>query len=478
MSSATSRDRQRRVGVLSALLLAAMFVLSGCTSLQPQVDREDAKVSADVAPDAVATPATQQPAHPGKQATAVAPAATDMPPATTPPTETAKAPDQDIWTRLAMAEKALDCARLNARSTRWLTHFTREAAALTRDLQRAQPLIELVVDTLERQGVPLQFAMLPMVESQYQAPITKGNRPAGMWQLMPRTARGFGIVIQDDYDGRLDYLRSTEAAAALLLHLSEQFAGDWRLSNMAFNAGEFRIKSALKKRGAKRHAPDTLGVSKITLHHLAKLEALNCIIANPAQFGINLQASAPEQKLQTVSIETPLSTGFLAHLARVDLAELRRWNPALRGEFTPNVPGLRVLMPAPNSQLATASLSKLPTASWSQWGLVTVKSEQDRDQLLKRYQDQQSLVQSVNALGADTWPIRLWVPMGANARTHVSATSTQVSVNSGVHVIRSGETLWGIARRYGLALKNLMSWNRLSTASILRPGQSIRLRPP
>ncbi len=394
------------------------------------------------------------------------------------PVDAAATPtDTDLWARFTEAADDLKCDRLDARSARWLAHYVREAATFKMELRRALPLIILVADELERRGLPLQFAMLPMVESQYGAPRSSGNRPAGLWQLMPRTARGLGVAIQSDYDGRLDFLRATEAAADLLDHLSKQFHGDWRLTNMAFNAGEFRVKASLRG-SLDANAPfEQLGLSKITLHHLAKVQALTCLLAQAHLHGIELPDARAQEILQPVPITKPIATGFLAHLAGLDIAGFRRWNPALRGEFTPVQKTLHVLLPLRAAESLSAALRIIPADTWPNWGLIAISSEAERQRMLTRYADQLDAIRVANGGKADAAPTRLWLPIGASRKQRLPE-AAPIHNASDVHVIRKGDTLWDIARHHGLALRLLMAWNRLDAKSVLRPGQLIRLRQP
>jgi membrane-bound lytic murein transglycosylase D len=383
----------------------------------------------------------------------------------------------DLWARFTAVADDLQCDRLDARSARWLAYYVREAATFKSELRRALPLIVLVTTELERRGLPLQFAMLPMVESQYGAPRSSGNRPAGLWQLMPRTARGLGVAIQSDYDGRLDFLRATEAAVDLLEHLSTEFHGDWRLMNMAYNAGEFRVKRSLRGSRAAATPAEPQGLSKITLHHLAKVQALTCLLAQAHMHGIELPDARAEEILLPVSISKPIATGFLAHLAGLDISGLRRWNPALRGEFTPMQAGLRVLLPLRAAESLAAALRLMPADTWQHWGLIAISSEAERQRVLSRYADRLEAIRAANGSKADTAPTRLWLPIGASRKQRL-AEAAQVSDAADVYIIRNGDTLWDIAHHYGLALQSLMDWNRLNAKSILRPGQTIRLRPP
>jgi len=110
------------------------------------------------------------------------------------------------------------------------------------------PFLLVVLEQIEQRKMPGEFAFLPYIESNYTALASSGDRSAGIWQLMPDTAREAGLRITREYDGRLDVYASTTAALDLLERYNEQF-GDWRLADMAFNAGE------LASRPMKRTSP-------------------------------------------------------------------------------------------------------------------------------------------------------------------------------------------------------------------------------
>jgi membrane-bound lytic murein transglycosylase D len=458
--------------------LAIFGMLQACSTLKPDQDadlqagepasrQEHAKPASEPANGARTDPIQSE--SPGKESNAPVPERVDD--------RAATSTDTDLWTRFTEVADDLKCDQLDARSARWLAYYVREAATFKSELRRALPLIILVAAELERRGLPLQFAMLPMVESQYGAPRSSGNRPAGLWQLMPRTARGLGVAIQSDYDGRLDFLRATEAALDLLEHLSTQFHGDWRLMNMAFNAGEFRVKSSLRRGRAATTPLEPQGLSKITLHHLAKVQALTCLLAQAHLHGIELPDTQTQEVLLPIPITKPIATGFLAHLAGMDIAGFQRWNPALRGEFTPLQATLRVLLPRRSADSLRAALQLIPAETWQHWGLISISSETERQRILAQYPDQLAAIRVANGSSADAAPTRLWLPIVGSHQQRLMET-VQINNTSDVHIIRQGDTLWEIARHYGVALRSLLAWNRLDAKTILRPGQSIRLRPP
>ena len=127
----------------------------------------------------------------------------------------------------------------NPEVRRWAHMFTQSPAQFSASLSEAMPFLLIVLDEIEQRDLPGEFAFLPYIESTYTAVAAYGDRPPASGRLMPDTARETGLRITPDYDGRLDIYASTTAALDLLERYQQEF-GDWRLADMAFNAGELR----------------------------------------------------------------------------------------------------------------------------------------------------------------------------------------------------------------------------------------------
>ena len=119
----------------------------------------------------------------------------------------------------------------------WARAYAQGNNQFSASLNAAMPFLLVVLDQIEQRDMPGEFAFLPYIESNYTPLASSGDRAAGIWQLMPDTAREAGLRITPDYDGRLDIAASTHAALDLLQHYQQEF-GDWRLADMAFNAGQ------------------------------------------------------------------------------------------------------------------------------------------------------------------------------------------------------------------------------------------------
>jgi membrane-bound lytic murein transglycosylase D len=266
---------------LSRLPVVVALLLAGCAVAPTRPPPSTAPFPAP--------PPTADPATPAPSTAAVAPQ-----PATTAP---ALPSTDDPWQRLRNGLRFANCDAPDATVDAARSRLLRDPAALQRQLQRVLPELEFVLAAIERRGLPTEFALLPLVESGFRPVPARGNRPAGIWQFMPATARAYGLRIDAQRDDRLGLASSTTAALRLLEHLGTAFDGDWSLATMAFNAGEFRVKRALAAVAADPRGSRVLPLGAINRNHLGRLRALACLVAAPAAAGVELPVLDGDDRL-------------------------------------------------------------------------------------------------------------------------------------------------------------------------------------
>jgi membrane-bound lytic murein transglycosylase D len=386
----------------------------------------------------------------------------------------ASEPHADLWTRLRAGLRFPDVCHDKPQTRRWARVYARDPGMFERELARVAAEMEFVADVLALRGVPSDFALLPWVESQFRAVETRGNRPAGVWQFMPATARDFGLAVQPEYDARLDLYAATLAAASLLEYLGATFDGDWRLASTAFNAGEFRVRRAI----ARRKSPSTplrvedLSLSPITHEHLAKLEALGCLVRHPGRYGIRLPEVSDGARLRVVALPGPIDRDLARAMAGMDEAQFARLNPALR---TPLLPAGRHLLLPQSALPRWQSLAPgLPLAEAARdWRATTAdasgRGAAGQDAGLTGGIDPAWLAM----LNEDTDARRggPLLPWGE----HAVGPTTRDTSGGERYRVRSGDSPWTIARRFGVRLDALLRANSLGERSILRPGQWLRI---
>lgn len=355
--------------------------------------------------------------------------------------------ESDPWTRLVASFAMDDCndsPLVNAK----IAMYTRSPTHFERLLRNSLPLMMYVQKQLQDTEIPGEFVMLPMLESSYSPhePSRHGD-PAGMWQLMPRTARSRGIVINRHYDGRLDPVASTRVAIAMLAEFGSKF-GDWRLADMAYNAGQYAVLGALRKdpdigNGA---IPD-IAVSNTTRKHLAKLMALSCILREPQRFHVELPQPDANDALATITVPAGTRLAAAADMAEIPQTKLRALNPGYLGADTPADSPRTLLLP-------TASMQALAAA-------LTVGTSESVAQVDGR--------EPHAGHGAS-------IPLPAEPTPPPADTPAPAPAHAiERHRVRKGESLWSIARRYHVSVEDLKRWNDLHDDT-LRVGEMLRTK--
>ncbi|OJY97632.1 MAG: hypothetical protein BGP25_01185 [Lysobacterales bacterium 63-13] len=379
-----------------------------------------------------------------------------------------------VWQRLRTRFALGGCAYSDA-VLREARRYTRSSQHFSATWQAAMPSLLLVLQEIERHDLPGEFALLPYVESNYRSLPARGKGPAGIWQLMGRTAVDHGLKVGRDLDQRLDLLTSTEVALALIERYDREFS-DWRLASMAFNAGEYRLKRALGSASttlldAQRLAQ--LNLSSTTHQHLIRLLALSCIVAEPERFGVDLPQAGADDLLVQVTPAAAIDLRLAASLAGVDMEEVLRFNMAWSGQSSPRGPASRLLLPATAADRLQLALTDFPVSLLGAWHARRIDVAGTPAEFAARLGITAKVLAQANRLDVDA-------PLASGRLLLLPGTDPDVA-DAGdpqVHAIKPGDTLSAIARRYQVRLAELLRWNGMTAHSVLRPGRNLRIRAP
>ena len=180
----------------------------------------------------------------------------------------------DAWQRVSkqLSMSVPDNRRVRAQKSWYVNH----PSYLTRVTRRAEPYLYFIVDELEKRNLPLELALLPIVESAYDPFAYSHGRASGMWQFIPGTGKGYGLAQNWWYDGRRDVFLSTHAALDYLSYLNKRFKGDWLLALAAYNSGQGNVSKAIRKNKKKGKPTDfwSLKLPRETKAYVPKLLAL------------------------------------------------------------------------------------------------------------------------------------------------------------------------------------------------------------
>ena len=390
----------------------------------------------------------------------------------------------DLLTRLRFGfELDFEDNRRIAMERDW---YVRNPDYLNRVFNRAQRYLPYITDELERRDLPLELALLPIVESAYDPFAYSHGRAAGLWQMIPGTARRFGIKQNWWYDGRRDIVDSTRAALDYLEYLHDINEGDWLNAIASYNSGEGHVRRAVK-RNRNAGKPDDfwhLKLPRETSTYVPKLLALVEIVRFPAEYDLSLPAVADEPQFVVAEIGTQLDLALAAELAGVPVDTVYAFNPGYnRWSTDPSGPH-RLVMPIDVASTFETALAEVPAGERIRWKRHKVKKGEAISQIAERYHTTVSQIRAANNLRGNT--IRaghhLLIPVATKPLSEYSQSAdarlekTQNRKRAGnriEHIVAGGESFWTISRRYGVTHRQLAAWNGMAPRDTLSVGKKL-----
>ena len=391
----------------------------------------------------------------------------------------------NAWYRLqkGMSLPEVDNKRISAQLNWYLKH----RSYLQRVMRRAAPILPFVLDELEKKDMPTELALLPVVESAYQAFAYSHGRASGLWQIIPSTGRSLGLKQNWWYDGRRDIIESTRAAIRYLDGLAREFNGDWDLALASYNAGPGRVRSAIRYNKKKSRPVDYWNLTRLrkeTKDYVPKLYALKQIFGNPEKYGLEILPVSNELSYQIVELDGQIDLALAADLAGITINEIYQLNPAFNRWATPPNGPHRILLPRDKSEAFKSALLKVPAEKRINWVRHKIKDGETLSQISRQYRTTTALIKKVNKIRGTQ--IRagkyLTIPTATKSlssyKLSASARKSKIqntprSGDKQVHIVRSGQSLWSISRNYGVNTASLARWNGMAPIDTLRIGQKL-----
>ena len=499
----TRRHGTRGGAWLPAALLSMSIVLAGCTSQPPTPDTHTKPKSDDAGPKAAwnepgpspiiettGSESSPQPTAEGRPSAPMDPTANVMlegdpvhvSPETQPDNDAAS--DRDTWARI---RDGVSLPRpMNSRVMREIDWYGKHPKYLHRMTQRARPYLAYIVREVEQRGLPMEFALLPVVESAFRVLAYSSAGASGLWQFIPSTGRLYGLKQNWWYDGRRDVVASTRAALDYLTKLRREFDGDTLLAVAAYNWGEGNIGRAVSRNRARGKRTDvwSLRLPGETRAHVSRLLAIAAIVEEPDRYGVVLESIPDRVHFKQVPLDGQIDLSVAADLAGITLDELRLLNPGFKRWATdPNGPH-RLQLPSDAIERFTAKLAEIPAGKRMRWARHDIVSGDTLGAIARRYGTSVAVLKDINRLASSR--IRtgnhLIVPvsagtfdmsrLGSAMKVQLDYAAANNAAKTNYHV-RSGDSLWRIARKYRVDMKQLAMWNGLPMTTVLRPGQRL-----
>lgn len=390
----------------------------------------------------------------------------------------------DVWQRVSdgLRFHIPDDKRVESQRNWYLKH----PEYMKRVVTRAQPFLYYIVDEIEKRDMPMELVLLPIVESAFDPFAYSHGRAAGMWQFIPGTGKRFGMEQTWWYDGRRDVVASTQGALDYLTYLANMFDGNWLHALAAYNSGEGRVSKAIRanKKAGKPTDFWNLRLPRETRAYVPKLLALADILKNRDTYAYAWPEVENVAVIDIVDIGSQVDLAFAADLAGMSLKELHALNPGFnRWATSPEGPH-RLVLPLDKASNFADALAKIDRNDLLNWVRYTVKSGDSLSEIASKYHTTVNVVKQVNELKSNTIRVgqAIMVPVALKALDAYSLSqgerlaatqNTKRSAHKITHTVKSGDTLWDIARKYKVSTKKLASWNGMAPNDMLKLGKTL-----
>ncbi len=358
---------------------------------------------------------------------------------------------------------------------------------LQRAFGRADLYLYYIVTELERRGMPLELALLPVVESAFEPYAYSRARASGLWQFIPGTGSKYGLKQDWWYDGRRDIVESTRAALDYLQSLHDEFNGDWLLAIAAYNCGEALVERAVDMNRAAGRPIEfwDLWLPRETRAYVPKLLAMRRVVLDPEGYGLAFSRIPNQPYFARVPTQGQVNLRIAAEIAGISPEDLYELNPAFhRWATDPSGPHFMLL---PVNAADTFAENILQLSADQKLGVAhyTVHRGDSLATVALKFHTSVNVLRELNdmpeggiAVGDDLRVPGAVTDLPAKvmlAAARVDGHGRGRVPRAHVQVVRRGDSLWTIARRTGVNVNTLALMNGLQPGDALRAGQRIKL---
>ena len=369
----------------------------------------------------------------------------------------------DVWQTLAQ-NASIQAPRHKA-IDRELNRYLSNSFWTQRELNQAGPFLHHVIETLKVHNMPVELALLPVIESNYNPAAHSQHNAAGLWQLLPATGRALGLKITRYTDERRHIEKSTEAALDYLRYLHDQFK-DWPLAIAAYNAGPSRVRARLRRFGDT--APETIWDLELpveTRRYVAKFFALRQLVQTAANNELELRAIPQQPGFERVTVPTRVSLNRVAELAETDVATIEHLNRDLLYRSTAPGGPHDVAIPAGVAEAFRTNLASAIAKDETLYRpIVTyvVKSGDTVSEIAANFRLSSGELRQLNNLNGNR------IRIGQKLKVYDTSTA---DTELAEYRVRKGDTLSAIASRYGVAHAAIARENNITDSNSLRAGK-------
>jgi membrane-bound lytic murein transglycosylase D len=380
-------------------------------------------------------------------------------------------PYQDVWDFIKQNNTSQNTNILNDQVLAYMNMHLKDLDKFDEYLNDSYYFLYFVIQELEKNNLPLELAILPYIESNYDPFSISSSGAVGIWQFMPRTGRLYQLDRSWWNEDRHDPFRSTEAAVKYLKYLYQRFDQNIYHTLAAYNAGPSLLDRRINQN--KRRGMDTdfwsLNVPVQTKNYVPKYIALRELIFNSDSYGIKLPLIPYEPVVKKISIPGQVEVLTLSEYLDIKPellyklnAGYTKWASAPEDESVFYIPSEKYI-------LFEDEDNPFKNSNQINWISHIVQSGDSLWSLASKYDTEVKIIKKINYLNNDLLSINdtLLIPL--------SKSKSNNFIPYEMYIVSEGDTLWSIAKEYNIEIRDLSRMNSIDENSYLQLGQQLSI---
>ena len=360
---------------------------------------------------------------------------------------------------------------LDQKTLSYINKHIRDIEKFNEYLNKSYYFIYYVIQELEAADLPVELALIPFIESNYDPFSISPSGAVGLWQFMPKTGRIFDLEKSWWSEDRHDPYRSTHAAIGYFKYLFERFDNDIYLALAAYNAGPTYLDRQIKKNYRRGMGTDfwSLSLNSQVTEYIPKYIALREIIFNSEKYNINLPYIPVESVVKRIEIPGQVEILTLSEYLDIKPELIYKLNAGYTKWASAPKDKSIFYVPIEKTSLLDSPDSPFENVNQINWISHVVVSGDSLWKLAKKYDTEVKIIKEINYIDNDLLAINdtLLIPL--------SKSKTNNFIPYEMHIISEGDTLWDLSKKYNIELDELAKMNSINKNSYLQLGQQLTI---
>jgi membrane-bound lytic murein transglycosylase D len=377
----------------------------------------------------------------------------------------------DVWEYMIFNSDYEKDFILDQKTLSYINRHIQDLEKFNDYLNKSYYFIYYVIQELEAANLPVELALIPFIESNYDPFSISPSGAVGLWQFMPKTGRIFNLEKSWWSEDRHDPFRSTHAAIGYFKYLFERFDNDIYLALAAYNAGPTYLDRQIKKNYRRGMDTDfwSLSLNSQVTEYIPKYVALREVVFNSEKYNVNLPFVPVESVVQKIEIPGQVEILTLSEYLDIKPELIYKLNAGYTKWASAPKDKSIFYVPIEKTFLLDSPDSPFENVNQINWISHVVVSGDSLWKLAKKYDTELKIIKEINYIDSDLLSINdtLLIPL--------SKSKSNNFIPYEMHIVSEGDTLWDLSKKYNIDIEDLIRMNSLNKDSYLQLGQQLTI---